>query len=748
MPKAPHTSSTATAVGSSIASEVHLLDRLSVVHKYRRAVVVVFLVVIAWFMVDSYSKVPMYRATTRIQIDEETPGLATPTDIANSFVVADPEIYLNTQQRILKGRELGLRVVTKLDLRQAPEFNGRGPKPTKVAELIAAVKHRAWWPVRAVTGGSETGSVPPPLPPQATPDATTFIPYAGAFLDRIDVVLVRGSRLVDVSLISADPTFAARAINTHADEYIAQNLEIKVETLAKSLAWLTAEVARQQQKVEGTERALAEYRESQDAGALADNQNTVVTRLNQLSDAVTTARTLRIQKENISKQIQRGGQDRDTLAAIITIPAVQALKSQVNALQLERARVSERYGERHPEYQKVVTQLADTEQQYDAAIQRAAQSAKGEFEAALAQEQSLTAELRAQQGTVTSLNRKNISYSVLQRDAETARQIYNSLLQREGELRVVANSRANNVRLVDRAIVPASPFTPNHRQDWTYALFFGVMLATATAFGLDYLDDTVKTPEDVSRRLKLRFLGLVPVVRGDRNPLLSGPVPHEFSEAFRALRTALVSQTEQDGPRLIGITSAQPLEGKTTTAINIAMALAVSGARVLLIDADMRRPNVHKTLRLNNDRGLSQLLAGQSRMREVVQRTHDPNLLVITAGRTPSNPSELLSSERMRALVAGLETGPFDWVLIDTPPVLAVTDAVIVAPLVSAMTFVIGAEMTRWRLAERASQMILEAHPRAVLAVLNKVDFQRNKYYYSRYYGHQYKNYYSEAPAA
>ena len=275
-----------------------------------------------------------------------------------------------------------------------------------------------------------------------------------------------------------------------------------------------------------------------------------------------------------------------------------------------------------------------------------------------------------------------------------------------------------------------------------------MLLATAAAFGLDYLDDTVKTPEDVSRRLKLRFLGLVPVVRGDRNPLLSGPVPHDFSEAFRALRTALVSQTEQDGPRLIGFTSAQPLEGKTTTATNVAMALAVSGARVLLIDADMRRPNVHKTLRLNNDRGLSQLLAGQARMREVVQRTHDPNLLVITAGRTPSNPSELLSSERMRALVAGLETGPFDWVLIDTPPVLAVTDAIIVAPLVSAMTFVIGAEMTRWRLAERAAQMILDAHPRAVLAVLNKVDFQRNKYYYSRYYGHQYKNYYSEAPAA
>src|SRR5215210_4954767 len=177
MPNAPHTSPTAPAPGSPMVSEVHLLDRLSVVHKYRRQVLGVFLLVLAWFMVDSYSKVPLYRATTRIQIDEETPGLATPIDIANSFVVTDPEIYLNTQQRILKGRELGLRVVTKLDLRQVPEFNGRGPKATQIAAVIATVKHAAWWPVRAITG-SDNAVVPPPPPSAAPPDATTFTPYA------------------------------------------------------------------------------------------------------------------------------------------------------------------------------------------------------------------------------------------------------------------------------------------------------------------------------------------------------------------------------------------------------------------------------------------------------------------------------------------------------------------------------------------------------------------------------------------
>ncbi len=272
------------------------------------------------------------------------------------------------------------------------------------------------------------------------------------------------------------------------------------------------------------------------------------------------------------------------------------------------------------------------------------------------------------------------------------------------------------------------------------------MLAVGVAFGLDYMNDTIKTPEDVTRRLKLPFLGLVPSVRGDKHPVLaSAHVPHDFGEAFRSLRTSLMSRFPADGTKILVVTSAQPLEGKTTTACNIAMALAYGGARVLLIDADMRRPGLHRPLRLTNERGLSQVLIGQARVRDVIQRTVDPNLLAITAGRTPPNPSELLASERMKTLLSNLSHGPFDWIVLDTPPVLAVTDAVILAPLVNGVCFVIGAEMTRRRLAERALETIMSAPPRFAAVVLNKVDFARNKYYYSRYYGHQYKNYYAEA---
>ena len=731
----------APAVRGLPPNDSHLLDRLSVLYRYRWAGVTVFVLAAGWVMIDSYARTPMYRATAQVLIEDPNTDLATPTEIARSVSLADPVIYLETQLRIMRGRDLANRVAEQLQLERVPEFNGQGVKPSAFAQVVANVKYYGLLPYRLVT----TGSLPGAAGPRPGGDATG---YGAALLNRLSVEQVRGSQLVDVRFDSADPAFAARAANAFAERYVEENLSLKVSAIEKSAEWLSGEVAKQERLVRDSELALAKYKETQDAGALDSGQNIVVSRLNAMSDNLVKARTDRIQKEAMYRQIEAAGKDAASLAAVINSPSVSVLQTRLNEAQREMARVSERYGDKHPDYQNARTQLSNVERQLEAEIQKIVANSKAELDTAVTQERVMQQQVNEAKAAATALGRKGVDYAVLAREAESNRDIYNQLMTREKELRVVANSRANNVRVVDRASVPGSPYTPNHRQDWTYALLLGLGLGVAVAFGLDYLDDSVKTPDDITRRLKLKFLGLVPVVNGDRHPLISGPVPHDFGEAYRSIRTALAAQFPGHGPRLIAIASTQPLEGKTTTAVNIAMALAVGGQRVLLIDADMRRPSVHKALRMGNDRGLSQLLAGQARMREVVQRTHDPNLLCITAGRTPANPSELLASERMRALIAGLEAGPFDWILIDTPPVLAVTDAVILAPLVGAVTFVIGAEMTRMRLAERAVETLLSSNPRQVLAVLNKVNFGRNKYYYSRYYGHQYKSYYAESPAA
>ena len=715
---------------------IHLFDRLAIIIKHWKACAAIAVLVIAGMMYQTFTTVPLYRAQARIQIDEEQ--TTAQVDFKQpELVYSDPEPYYQTQYKILQGRDLALRAVKRVKLEDVPEFNGKGAKPPLLTQVISDLKAKIAAPFRGQT------AAPPPRPAGPVNENQ----QADAFLGRVQVVPVRGSRLVDVYFVSADPEFAARAVNVLAEEYVNENLDFRLQNTDKTLQWLTEEVAKQQSVVQASERMLAEYRENQNAISLEDRQNIIVSRLNQVNDAASHARTNRIQKEALYNQVA-ATKDREGLSQIASNPFVQQLKTRIVELQRDRVRLEERYGEKHPDVQRVNGQIQDAQRQLDAEIERSVAAIKADYQAALDEEKQLSADLEGQKAQATDLNRKSIDYSVLQREAESNRQVYESLLQREKELRVVSNSRANNVRLLDRSEVPESPFTPNTRRAWLMAILFGLGFGIAAAFAIDYLDDTVKTPEDVTWRLHLNFLGLVPKVHGERHPLLSGPVPHDFGEAFRALRTALVASSGTDATRLVAITSTQPLEGKTTTAVNVALALAIGGARVLLIDADMRRPSLHKAMRLPNDRGLAELLSGKARMREVVQRCGDPNLLVIPAGHTPSNPSELLASDRMRAFLHQLTTGPFDWVIIDTPPVLAVTDAVVLAPLVHSVSFVVGAEMTRWRLAERAIETLQAGHPRSIAAILNRVDFDRNRYYYSRYYGHQYKSYYAEAPPA
>ena len=455
---------------------------------------------------------------------------------------------------------------------------------------------------------------------------------------------------------------------------------------------------------------------------------------------------MRIQREALYNQVRSlDPKDVDAFLAILQNSFIQGLKAQLADLQRERSRLAERYLPQHPEMQKMDGSIQSLSEQVSDELEKAVASVESEYRTALAEEQSLQRELERGTAAARDLGRKAIDYGVLERQAETDRDVYQRLLARENELVVASNSRANNVRLIDRAEVPTGPFSPDPWRNMFIATVLGLTLALGLVFGMEYFDDTIKTPEDITQKLKLPFLGLVPAVRGEKVPLLLGAAPHDFAEAYRALRTSLVFSSGNEGKRVIAVTSAQPLEGKTTSSCNLATVLAFGGARVLLIDADMRRPGVHRTLGLNNSVGLSHLLVGQARVRDVIQRTAEPNFYVITAGRTPPNPSELLSSERMKHFIASLSSGPFDWVVIDTPPVLAVTDAVILAPLVSGVAIVLGAQMTRQRLAERAVEMLQASRPHVLGAILNRVDFDRNKYYYSRYYGYQYKSYYGHS---
>jgi len=725
-------------------SDTHLLDRVNAIYKYRYVVVTVFLLVLLAVAVRTFTTTPMYRATTSLLIeDERAASVAGFNSQTSAEYVSDPEPYYQTQLRILTGRELAAKVVTRLNLASVAEFNGRGPERTGLASVLDTMKRQAQGAVARVTGG------PPPQTPsaRATNDAGALI---NNFLGAVSVDPVRGSRLYNVSVQSADPAFAAKAADLLVEEYVKQNFERRTEATAKSLQFLSEEIKKQQTKVEDSERAMAQYRETNNALSLETGQNTVVANLTQVNDQFTRARTERIQKEAIYVQVKSlpSAALGESIPAVTNHPAVQSLRQRLADLQRNRVQLNERYGPKNPQVIENENAIADTSKQYQDALRSAVESIRNDYETAVSLERRLASTLEDSKRAAMDLNRKSVSYTVLEREAQSNRQIYDSLIQRQNELQIVSNSGGNNVRLMDRAVVPGSPYTPDIRRNFMLGALAGILLALGLVLAIDYLDDTVKTPEDITRRLKLPFLGLVPAVKGNQHPLLSHEVPHEFGEAFRALRTSLVFSSGSEGTRVIAVTSAQPLEGKTTTACNMAIALAYGGSRVLLIDADMRRPSVSRTLGIENTIGLSHLLTGQATARQTIKPTNVQNLWVMTAGITPPNPSELLASDRMKTLITNVQTGPFDWVLIDTPPVLAVTDAVIIAPWVSGVVFIIGSEMTQRRLAERAVETLLTSRPHVLGAVLNRVDIVRNKYYYSRYYGYKYKNYYVRSTAA
>jgi capsular exopolysaccharide synthesis family protein len=728
---------------------VHLLDRLAAVFKHRRLAGAAFIIVVGLMMMQTYSQVPMYRTSSRVMIQDERTLAVGNLNANDPAFWEDSDPYFNTQYSILRSRGLARRVVHRLQLQNHPLFNGTAPRRQGIGTAISQLRRKVSGAVQSLLrGSSPTSLAERPSPDEGAAEAA----LVSQFLGGLRVVPEAKTRLVEIVYESSDPQFAMLAATAVAEEYAAQNLELRLATYQKNLRWLNEEVAKQEQKVSDAEGALTQYREAKNALSLGDRQNITVARLNALNDTVTRQRTERLQKEatyNQLKGIDPASDVADGFPVVGASPGVVEAKNRLTDLLADRARLSARYLPGHPEMQKLDVQIKNARETLVAQRARVIEGVRNDYQTAVAQERSFAASLDQQKNEAMDLERKSGGYVVLQRQADSDRQLWQSLLQQQKELQVVSNSRSNNVQVMDRAEMPGAPFSPNTRREWFTAMMAGMLVAFGLAFGIVYLDDTVKTPEDISKRLALPLLGLVPAIKGSRVPLLSETVPHDFGEAFRSLRTSLVFTAGTGHARVIAVTSSQPLEGKTTTACNLATALALGGSRVLLIDADMRRPGLHQIMRVENQNGLSQLLVGQSRVREAIQRTNEPNLFVITAGRTPPNPSELLASERMKRFLENLSNGPFDWVLLDTPPVLAVTDAVVLAGSVSAVVFVVGSEMTRRVHAERALATLRAGKPRSIGAVLNRVDFDRNKYYYSRYYGHNYKSYYGSAtPAA
>ncbi len=723
-------------------------------------------VVFVGALVHAFTQVPVYEAKARILIEADRgnpAGLKDPLEEDRSSVTD-----YQTQLMILQSRTLARTTMQSLGVWNRPSAPApKGPEPGSFSAFLSAVRDAGrgvmawlWEPAAPVSSPAprQTGET-------ALDESSDDTNKINGFLAGLRVAPVPDTRLVDVYYTSPDASVAARYVNTVVTHFIRQNAEARMTASKDVIDWLNERLVEQRKSLEASEAALNDYRAKHNITSMGEQASLSVQKLTDLTAAVTKAKTDRIEKEAMLKQLQSVQGDSSRLESFPTVlsnPMVQQMRSELLRLQQQQAQIAEKFGDRHPTMIKTREQVKAAEARLQAEVAKVLTSVKSDFEAARATETTLDQALEAQKRETLSQNGNDVEFVLLQRDAESNRQIWQNLQQRVNEFAVTRERRTSNVRIVDAAEVPQIPVGENLRKNLRYGALGAFFLGLCVAFCLEYFDSRVKTPEQIKTELGLPFLGLVPLTSshagekpGESTPPIliqaqvtsgHGGTPPGFGEAFRKLRTNVRLCMPEEGMQPLLVTSAGMGEGKTVVASNLAATLALANHRVLLIDADLRRPRLHKMFKLPQEPGLSNLLVAQAPASEVIRKATIPGLHVLTSGTLPPNPSELLESKRFKDFVAQLGKY-FEWVVIDSPPLLPVTDATILAQHVGGVILVMSADGTPLQAARASVEQLDTARARILGAVLNRVDLQRRAYYYADHYREEDERYYTRSSA-
>ncbi|MFQ5926343.1 MAG: GumC family protein [Terriglobia bacterium] len=727
-----------------------------VLRKRRWTILTMCFVVFAVVLIGTLKQKPVYQARALLEIQKENPNVVTMQELFQLERVSNT--YLETQYRILRSDSLARRVVEQLALHKLEEFNPTGSD-------LRSRKQKTRTPPQTFAVGA-AGS--------EEHDKEAYRTAVASFRSRLDIKPIQSSRLVAVHFESHDPTLAARVVNALASNYVEQNLEVRWEATQKASEWLSQQLLGMKARLEKSEDELQKYARENRLVFLATEEgnpeNIANEKLRQLQEELTRAQADRYQKESLYRLIEAGNYG--SLPGVFENELMQDLTVRLADLERERARLATTFSPNYPKVKQVQNQIDEIEGVLARERQRAAQRITNDYLAAERRENLLRQAFEQQQKQANLIAERSVQYNILKREVDTNKQLYEGLLQRLREAGVSAGLKASNIRIVDPAEPPRNPVKPRVKLNLVSALILGLGLGVGVAFLREYLDNTLKTAEDVERFLHVPALALIPSVDSlnhrrhgiyglyDRGKLLvsgaRGPAGEEvparnaslvkryridrgeegssaLSEAFRSLRTSVLLSTAEQPPRSLLFTSAQPGEGKTTVSVNLAISLVQLGQRVLLIDADMRRPCVHKALECkDSSRGLVSYLTGQQAWQAIVQPTRVPGLDAVTCGPVPPNPAELLSSERMRTLVREAIAN-YQFVLLDSPPLLNVADARILAILVEGVVLVVQGGATPRELAQRAQFHARDVGANVIGVVLNNLDVHADDYYYYYY---------------
>jgi capsular exopolysaccharide synthesis family protein len=712
--------------------EPHLIDYLLILRKHQWLVLTFLVTVVTLVSIATVKMKPVYEATARIEVDRETTNVLPFQNVDSDSAFEDLENYIETESKILQSDSLAMKTIQKAGLATDPAFGGEP--------------------------GMELPALSPDGPPITRPG------ILAEFVGSLSVKRVPNSRLLDVTFESTNPQLAARVLNAHLKTFVDENFQSHYNATKQASTWLTSQLDDMREKVEKSEDEVHKYERDNQIWTVDEKQNITTQDLSEINKELSAAQADRIKKEAEYKIAKVG--DINSIPEVRDSTLIQSLTNKEAELRGTYTSELSRTGPKFPTTLPIQEQIKGL----DLLIENEKKSIVGrieeEYNAAVSREKLLKDSLDQQKIEVNQMADKMVEYNIIKRDADSKKQIYDGLLQKLNEAGISAGLHSSNITIVDPAMVPSGPSRPNKTRNIMMAFLVGLVGGIGLAFLREYMDNTVKTPDDVELLARLPSLAVVPSfgsLDGKRSrmqkllhsassngrempvELVSYSMPQsQVSEAFRSLRTSLLLSQAGHPPQVILVTSALPREGKTTAAVNIAVTLAQLGDKTLLIDADLRKPGVTRALSLPDGKyaGMSSYLAGVSTL-EMVTVPHPviSNLAAIPTGPIPPNPADLLSSEKMGQAIAELRK-EYKFIVIDSPPVMAATDAVILSVLVDGVLLVVRSGETPKEAFTRMRDLLAGVKSRMLGVLLNAVDSSAPDYYYSyRYYPYSYGGY-------
>lgn len=703
--------------------EMGLLDLWRVLVKRKWTIFTFFLIVVTAVVTATFLTTPIYRASLTLQIEKEPPKVVESGNVIPTESGDDSDFY-QTQYELLESRSLVKRVMDQLELAEKPAFVG-AEKPSPWSTLLSWAKEQVKWDASA----QPTESRPPNLVPK--------------FLNALNVEPVHNSRLVKVHFDSPDPQLATQIVNTYADTFINLNLERRFDASAYAKEWLEDQIRQTKAKLEESERQLLEFARREEIIAVGDQQPIASQKLEQVTESLARVQERRIEAEALYRQMQRSS---GSLPQILESPVIQEFKALQASLEAEYQDNLKLYKPAYPKMQALRSRIQQVESKIGSEMGSIRSAVRTQYEAAVANEELLKAQVESIKGEVMTAQNRSIQYNIFKREVDTNRQLYDGLLQRYKEVGVAGGVGTNNISVIDWAEAPHRPFKPNLKINLLLAMVLGLMGGIALAFLFEHLDDTIKVPDDLERLVGIPVLGIIPAVKESRGKAESQSLAMSahrdprsaFAEAYRSVRTALQFSTPEGPPRVLSVTSSVASEGKSTTSLSLAIHFAQAGKQTLLIDADLRNPSLHRNLELDNDYGLTNYLAGAAKPVDIAKPISPiPHLFVIPSGPLPPNPAELLSTPKMLSLLSNAAE-KFDQVILDCPPVLGLADALILGNMSGGTLLVVEAGSTRRGHVQGALKRLRSARTRVIGGLLAKLSNQGNAYGYQQGYYYYY----------